>query len=697
MTAPDASNTPASGAHPVSDAAGERRAVTSAIAGGDARATSAGEAGLNREPASWRDALLLAAILILSLIGIGGYGLYEPHEAHFAGVGREMVTRGDWITPHLNGDRYLTKPPLLYWSIAASYKLFGFSEWAARLPLALIGWSGVVLSWNWARRLWGIRAGRMAAVILAVSSGWYLFAHQLMIEALLAVLYLASLYFFWRAALAPERKRYWALFYASLGLGILAKGPIGAFALPAAAAYCIWRRDWRLLRHCRPLLGALIIAALVAPWLAPMELRNPGYIRYSLVNENLKRAMDTRWPPDYSVSKASIPMFALVSMVWLMPWSLLSVNVGAFAWRHARRLWRAGASGGVGSAGGSGAGVPAREGGGDDSAAQASGALLLGFAMALPLLFFVPIPSRLIYYSLPALPPFALLTAGWLDSVARGGAGTRWQRALTPAPMILAGLLVFTAGLWLPRRLAQVADLQAAPDTLLYMTPLCMLMGLGMLAAGVLLLARKPGWGVAALGVLLGVAGAVNTGGFAAFDPVRSSKRLVLALSDAAGEDCIWVSEGSKEIGASAGIAYYLGLDKNGQARRVLIVSDDPRRPPPRFPDPQPDYLIGREALDRLWQSPQPVLFVTDFLRTPKDWQDLPDMSFKDWQNRPGAMPPMSHKDGQDGTGDKPRFPAGKRFEVRIPGASFNPGGHRHVYANAAAWDRLRAYFAAAR
>src|SRR6185436_864896 len=132
---------------------------------------------------TWLDALLFVAAFAAMFFNLGTYGLFEPHEAHFAGVGREMVTRGDWVTPHLNGAPYLNKPPLLYWMVATSYSIFGINTWAARLPLALIGWCGVLLVWQWARQLFGSQAGRCAAIMLAVCAGWYLFCHQLMIDA----------------------------------------------------------------------------------------------------------------------------------------------------------------------------------------------------------------------------------------------------------------------------------------------------------------------------------------------------------------------------------------------------------------------------------------------------------------------------------------------------------------------------------
>ena len=60
---------------------------------------------------SWLDPLILLGAIALFFLGLGDFPLYEPHEGHFAGVAREMMLRGDWLTPHLNGAPYLNKPP----------------------------------------------------------------------------------------------------------------------------------------------------------------------------------------------------------------------------------------------------------------------------------------------------------------------------------------------------------------------------------------------------------------------------------------------------------------------------------------------------------------------------------------------------------------------------------------------------------
>ena len=599
--------------------------------------------------ASVWDLLLLGVILISTMWGMGSYGLYEPHEAHFAGVGREMLTRNDWITPHLNGGRYLTKPPLLYWMVATSYSIFGIAEGAARLPLSLIGFSGILLAWQWARQLWGIRAARAAAVMLTVSFGWYIFSHQLMIDALLSVIFLAQLYTLWRALCADRAqsggtRRWWLLFHASTGLSIMAKGPLGlGFAILMLLACAIWLRDWRLFLRCHPVLGLAIMIVIVAPWATLIEMRNPGYLRYVIENENLKRVVDKRWPPDYSGVKVSWLGFLGVTAIWMAPWILVLPQVLSFGWKN--MLSR----------------KPASDEGGrwlkaqPDAGAQntALGVMVLLIGSALPVLLFLPIPARLIYYSLPAVPPMMLLVAGWWNGIdgdcfKKG----RWAAALLFA---LAGIAVFVSGFILPEKLAWVSELMAAPHTIEYIPRMAFLLGLGLFFCAIALALRRSNLALGALGSFLIAALAVNVYGFSAFDNVMSSKRLVQRLDPAMGDDCIWVSEGSAEIGASAGLAYYLGQDKNGKARTVLIMSDDSRRPPPAFPPPAPDYLLDLPHLNELWQSGKPVLFVTDFKRSPKDW----------------------------GSATAPRLPDNAQ---RV---DFLEGGFRRVYFNRPALERL--------
>jgi len=347
-------------------------------------------------------------------------------------------------------------------------------------------------------------------------------------------------------------------------------------------------------------------------------------LEYMLINENARRLVDRRWPPDYSVVKVSMFAYVLVALIWLAPWSLFAAQITSFAAKTAR-----------------GAARPV-----------ADAVLLLLIAVWVPILLFLPIPSRLIYYCLPAVPPFAILAAGWwavcgTDCYAKG-------RRFAAATLALSGAATLSGAFWLPGLLERISVVASAPLIIDYAAHLALSLGVAMIVGALLLWLRKT---AASLGLMCAVAGAVslyNIGGFRAFDFMWSSKRLLAELQPHLADDFIWVSEGSKEVGASAGIAWYLGQDASGRARNVYIMEDDERRPPPAFPNPKPNYLIDQARLKALWQGSQPVLFVTDFQRA-------------NWET------------------DAPRLPDGEKFVV--PNTH---GGNRRVYSNRAAWERLR-------
>jgi len=209
------------------------------------------------------DLFILIFALAFMTFGIGDYGLYEPHESHFAMVAREMLLRGDWITPHLNGAPYLNKPPLLYWLIAIATHTFGNTEFAARLPLAIAGWLGIVIVWQWSRQLWGIAAGRIALLMLSVSLGWFIFTHQILIDVLLATVLISSNYFLWKFIHKPQSWLYFFCFYTSVALAFFAKGFIGVFFIFCGySALLIIHRKNTIGQQTKLPLGVLLVLAL---------------------------------------------------------------------------------------------------------------------------------------------------------------------------------------------------------------------------------------------------------------------------------------------------------------------------------------------------------------------------------------------------------------------------------------------------
>ena len=124
--------------------------------------------------------------IILTIAGLwlllyASFSLFSPPllddaDSVHAEVAREMVARHDWITLYANGIRYLEKAPLMYWSMAASFRLFGPQDWAARLPLAIYALALFLTVYATGRRMFASEmAGFYAALILLTSFGIFIY------------------------------------------------------------------------------------------------------------------------------------------------------------------------------------------------------------------------------------------------------------------------------------------------------------------------------------------------------------------------------------------------------------------------------------------------------------------------------------------------------------------------------------------
>lgn len=105
----------------------------------------------------------------------------ENHDyLRYAEVAREMIRSGDWIIPHLNGEIFLDKPPLLFWLIAIPSSVYGsVTPFIARLPSALSAWIGVIILFFWGKRIYGktqsgLIAGGSSSPVISIfpRQGW---------------------------------------------------------------------------------------------------------------------------------------------------------------------------------------------------------------------------------------------------------------------------------------------------------------------------------------------------------------------------------------------------------------------------------------------------------------------------------------------------------------------------------------------
>ncbi|WP_228061017.1 MULTISPECIES: ArnT family glycosyltransferase [unclassified Coleofasciculus] len=570
--------------------------------------------------------------------GLGNYAFYEPHEGHFGGVAYEMLLRGDWITPTLNGSPYLNKPPLLYWLIATSNSLFGVTEYTARLPLALTGWMGAVVAWKWARELWNPPAGRAAALMLCTALGWFLFTHQLLIDVLLATLLLAIYYCLWRLSWEPQCWRYFFSLYLLLGLCLLSKGLLGlVFPVLGCLGLALSRRNWAIFQEIRPVLGVGVMLAVVLPWVIAVERANPGFLHYFLVNEHFKRIADVRWPPDYDVSKVSAWGYLAIAAVWCAPWTLLLPGAIRSAWQD----WMQGRRGKA---------LPSAQ-------HRSEGIILLAIAGACPILLFLPLSSRLVYYSIPAVPPLIVLCAGWWSRCQEYS--YHKERVAIGILLCILGVGVGSGALWLPSLVEKLPQLPSTVGSLI--VAIALALGLGLLGGGSLLLANRPTLSLVGLFVGLAIACITITYGFTAYQYIRSSKALIQAANSCLGLTTLWTFEGSRELGAAGAMSYYLNLNNNDKLAEIPGMTQDSRLPvgwargkndtayrivmvlldggsnriPPSFPGSRADYALTKQELQEYWDSLRPVVFVTDFLRQPNDPRDPPELNLPDNAGEP--------------------------------------------------------------
>jgi 4-amino-4-deoxy-L-arabinose transferase-like glycosyltransferase len=267
--------------------------------------------------------------------------LMDDVDAVQAQIARNMLSSGDWVTARLDGVPYLEKPPLLYWIIAVSYKVFGVHDWSARIPVAL---SAIALCWTTAAfGLWafGKRAGFYAGLCMSTCIGLFLFTRILLPDAMLTFTIALALWALLRALDEEEShpKAWAAVMAGSLAVGLLLKSLIGiVFPIGAAILYLLITRQFfaaRTWKRLRPFSGLLIILLIAAPWHILATIRNPPYFSFTMrslpgeyhgfwwfffINEQLLRFLNLRYPRDYDTVPPAL--FWLFNLIWLFPWSV---------------------------------------------------------------------------------------------------------------------------------------------------------------------------------------------------------------------------------------------------------------------------------------------------------------------------------------------------------------------------------------
>src|SRR5277367_6027538 len=294
--------------------------------------------------------LLLLVFLAVHFAALFAPSLLDDADATHANAAQHVAMSGDWVTLHVDGIRYLEKPPLPYWLAAADYHLFGYNVFATHLPVSLGVLAGAILAWVWSRRAWGDRAAFYAALAILTSVGVFLFTRFLIPESLLSFFLALALYAF-LTGLEDRKPARLYLAYTALAIAVLAKGLVApVFFTAAVVPYLIITGEWRRWRQFRLFTGILLFLAIAAPWHILAGLRNPdhgnpvgnipapghvhGFFYFYFINEHVLRFLGRRYPHDYN--KQPWFVFWLGQLIWLFPWRLFLPAALVRAWRNRR-------------------------------------------------------------------------------------------------------------------------------------------------------------------------------------------------------------------------------------------------------------------------------------------------------------------------------------------------------------------------
>lgn len=248
----------------------------------------------------------------------------DPVESNYALTAKEMVISADWLSPRIYGQVWFDKPVFFYWLTAAAFKIFGFSDLAARLAPALFAAIGVVMIYWFLTKTASQPVAVIAAVILGTSLEYILLAKLVITDMVFFVFNSAALVCFFLGYTSPNAKQRWYLpMYAGLALAVLTKGPIGLL-LPGLVmlVFIGVQRNWRELKKMSIPVGVLLFAVIALPWYGAMYyVHGTEFTDTFLGVHNYLRATVSEHPKDNVIY-----YYVVVFLLTMLPWSPLAIK-----------------------------------------------------------------------------------------------------------------------------------------------------------------------------------------------------------------------------------------------------------------------------------------------------------------------------------------------------------------------------------
>lgn len=343
---------------------------------------------------------LLAAALFLP--GLGLRDVWNPDEARYGQVAREMADHGSLFVPRLNGEIYTQKPPVFFWAIELSGLITGgIGETAVRLPSALAALGSILLVFSMARRMFNRRAAWLAAAAFG-SCFKILWQGRFGQIDMLLTFWVTLAVWLWLRGWLEERPGFYTLFWVVTGVATVTKGPVGLLPPLLSILTFLWLRgERRALKRLHVGRGLLIWATVVAAWLIPAGwVAGSEYLEQMVFKQNITRYADP-WhhhQPFY--------YYLTVLPADFFPWSLWLPAAAVVSWRRLRNRKEKREEP---------QGQHGERAAGDRSSHSDDGLLLALCWIGVTLLFFSLSPAKRTVYILTLYPALGLWVGAALD------------------------------------------------------------------------------------------------------------------------------------------------------------------------------------------------------------------------------------------------------------------------------------------
>lgn len=352
--------------------------------------------------------VLILASSYLILVDLGRLPLIDWDEAIYADVAKNTLATGNWLTLTRFGESWFEKPPLYIWLVMASIKTLGTSEFALRLPSAILSVAAILLLYFLVLELSGSGwLSFLTALILLFSSPFYLFGRQSRVDVPVTAAIIFSVLCFIKGKVNKK----WLLgLGAGIGIGILFKSVIGLIAFLPVFAYSTVYHEWRWVKEKYMWIGFGLAALIVAPWhIYETAVFGGQFWNQYLVTQVLRRAV---------TDMQGMTNFDYLRSLWLFyrPWSLAAIALVPLVFLNRRQ---------------------------SPSANLYRRIMLFGFVSSVFIFsFFAVARTKMWVYLIPMFPFVAIfISAGLYDTFKDPILSARTSRALLSATVVIVLLL----------------------------------------------------------------------------------------------------------------------------------------------------------------------------------------------------------------------------------------------------------------